>query len=476
MAKIVNPTLFSKHFGIPQSLLNQAGLIDPFLEVDTELFIDPVLLEKSSNTRISGDGYESFKKHFGSIIRLLLISKSEGDVAWRNAHRLLDLSEPPENGLGYGGAGRSGSSRPESVRLAILRTTKEIIELGSEDPEMISLMGFFEEDIGPDTISDFTTRVIMSELAAITEAFCKKHKIPIEANEVVSGRKLPKYQKANGKDAFIVLIPKDIVRDLPIANSWSDIERAVNESQKIRLRVNNFLAGIAQPKVEDRKRALRQAVLDSSETFEEFLSAIKEHTSFYDPNIDALAYYKMKDILKNGLGPSLAFEPFSPSEGPAGVLRIVHECLNNFKHHVENGNLWEELWIDDTPKLERAAQLIFYAMSERFCMDHDIDITPEGNMGGGPVDFKFSRGFEARVLLEMKRCSGTVVHGYNKQLEIYKSAARTNFGVFVIMDYGNLGNKLKTIQKIREERIANGQHASDIVVINARKKVSASKR
>ena len=48
MAKIVKPVLFSKYFGLNSQELSKAGLIDPFITVDTQLFIDPVLLEKSS--------------------------------------------------------------------------------------------------------------------------------------------------------------------------------------------------------------------------------------------------------------------------------------------------------------------------------------------------------------------------------------------------------------------------------------------
>jgi hypothetical protein len=101
----------------------------------------------------------------------------------RDARRQLDLSEPPENGLGYGAGGRSSSSRPEDIREAILRTTKEIITLGASDPEMISLMGFFE-DVGPDTISDMTTTVIMDDLAAITETFCQANGVPLFSFDV----------------------------------------------------------------------------------------------------------------------------------------------------------------------------------------------------------------------------------------------------------------------------------------------------
>ena len=44
MAKVVNPILFSSYFEVDPQEIDKAGLIDPFLNVDLELFIDPVLL------------------------------------------------------------------------------------------------------------------------------------------------------------------------------------------------------------------------------------------------------------------------------------------------------------------------------------------------------------------------------------------------------------------------------------------------
>jgi hypothetical protein len=244
MAQIQNPILFSAHFKLESDLLEAAGLIDPFMDLDVPLFIDPVLLEKSSNTRINKQGIECFREHFQKFIRLLAISRQENDAAWKGARRLLDLREPPENGLGYGGSGRSGSSRPEEVREAIMRTSKEIIELGANDPEMISLMGFFEEDVGPDTISDFTTRVIIDHLSVITEEFCLAHNIPLRRCDVGQGHNLPIFIKSNARQVPIVLVPRDIVRELPIANDWSDIEKAALENARIRDRVNDLLGNV----------------------------------------------------------------------------------------------------------------------------------------------------------------------------------------------------------------------------------------
>ena len=476
MARIHNPILFSTHFSIPPNSLDAAGLIDPFVDVDTQLFIDPVLLEKSSNKIISEEAYQSFCAHFEKVIRLLSISENRGDVAWRGAEKLLDLREPPENGLGYGGSGRSGSSRPDDLRTAILKTATEIIKLGSKDPEMISLMGFFEENVGPDTISDFTTRVISDQLSKITSEFCNSVGINTSVSDSNSKYPLPSITDNSGRIRSIVLVPKDIVRELPIANDWGDIEAAISQSAQIRQQVNAFLAGIAKPTISDRKLALRAVSLQSTENFSRFLESVKEHVRTYDPNLDALSYYKMKHIFAHGFEGIKTDERYELSEGPEEIARLVHDTINLFQHHVENGNLWEELWLGDAPKKERSSQLLYYAIADSYCRANNVDISPEANMGGGPIDFKFSKGYKARVLVEMKRSSGSVRHGYEKQLEIYLDASRSNHGIFVVMDFGDLGTKIDQITEIQARRREQGQRSSDIIVIDATKKASASKR
>lgn len=476
MASFSNPLLFSDYFKISAKELEQAALIDPFLTVDTQLFVDPILLEKSGNKLICEDAYLAFRAHFENVIRLLAISKKEGDAPWKAAQKLLSLREAPANGLGYGKSDRPGTSRSEDIRDAILRTAKEIVDLGAKDPEMISLMGFLEEQVGPDTISDLTSRVIEPQLAKITHDFCGPLGVAMKKWDASPDVELPHYQPANSKERAIVLVPADIVRELPVANDWSDIDAAIQANTKIRDRVNAFLASIAKPTVADRKDALRSAAMETAEMFEAFIAAVKDTATYYDPNSDALGYYTLKAILGGKQEQFRSDNKYEVENGIDEIKRVVHDTMDMFKQHVEKGNLWEALWIDDKPKKERAAQLIYFAISDCFCKANNIDISPEANMGGGPIDFKYSKGYNARVLVEMKRSSGTVVHGYEKQLEIYKDASRTSHGVFVVLDYGDLGDKLDTIQSIRNERLKKGEPASEIIVIDATKKASASKR
>jgi hypothetical protein len=476
LAIFSKPVLFSQFYNFDPKLLDIAGLLDPYLNVDLPLFIDPVLLQKSRNETLRVKGFEVFSKHFDRFVRLLALSVNEGDVAWRGAKKLLDLREPPENGLGYGGSSRSGSSRPEEIQLCIMRTAKQIITLGSTDPEMISLMGFFEEGVGPDTISDFTSRVIIEQLAEITYEFCTNVGLPTYENVISERFPLPVLERTNGERKFFVLVPKDIVRELPIARDWGSLERAIEASQNIRDSVNRMLGGLAQVTITDRKDALKEVVLGSTANFEDFLQAVKQYAETYDENDDALAYYKLRDILSRGFEGLETKLNFDFAQNKDAILRVVLNTVEIFKHHVENGNLWEELWIGDSPKKERAAQLIYFAIADCFCRANNIDISPEANMGGGPVDFKFSTGYHSRVLLEMKRSGGSVRHGYEKQLEFYLRASETDFGVYVVMDFGDLGEKYEQILEIQRNRRAMNLRASEIIVIDATKKKSSSKR
>ena len=49
-------------------------------------------------------------------------------------------------------------------------------------------------------------------------------------------------------------------------------------------------------------------------------------------------------------------------------------------------------FVDQNPRHERFAQLLFYAIAAAYCEANDIDVSPESDAGAGPVDFKLSSG------------------------------------------------------------------------------------
>ena len=93
MAKIANPKLFSQQFGVPKADIDKTGFLDPLLNVDTKLFIDPLLLHHSANTTLKTKGVAAFRKRTADIISLLMATPPSSGPAWTAALRLLDLHE-----------------------------------------------------------------------------------------------------------------------------------------------------------------------------------------------------------------------------------------------------------------------------------------------------------------------------------------------------------------------------------------------
>ena len=184
MGKVKNPRLFTQEFQIDVEAFSKLGLLDPVLNADTRLFVDPVLLPSSKNSVIQAKGKAQFNKYFEDVIRLLQHSKTVGDVAWRNSARLLKLDEIPELCLGYGGNTTRGRDVAIDTQKRILSTAKEIIDLGIRDPELFSLVGLLEEGVGPDTIGDMTAHAILPALVEITAQAAKGLSIKVKDSHV----------------------------------------------------------------------------------------------------------------------------------------------------------------------------------------------------------------------------------------------------------------------------------------------------
>src|SRR5437899_12518660 len=110
MARIRNPLSFSEHFRIEAQNLERLGVLNTVLNVDTKLFIDPVLLDTSRHAEISKQAAAAFRRYFEEIVSLLQGSKERGDVAWRAAQSRLHFREIIATCLGYGTSSIRGSA------------------------------------------------------------------------------------------------------------------------------------------------------------------------------------------------------------------------------------------------------------------------------------------------------------------------------------------------------------------------------
>ena len=136
----------------------------------------------------------------------------------------------------------------------------------------------------------------------------------------------------------------------------------------------------------------------------------------------------------------------------------------------------KSLWNGDKHLPESYAQRLFFAVAYSYCRANDLDLSPEADSGRGPVDFKVSKGFNRRVLVEIKLSSNPkVVAGYTKQLEAYKAAEESIRAIFLVLDVGKMGKKDQALYKARNDAAGVGDPVSDIEIVDAIPKPSASK-
>lgn len=157
------PVAFSQHFGIDPAELLRLGVFDPTLNADTRLFIDPLLLARSSQPEMQRVS-RGYKEHFIRVLKLVEKSETEDDRPWRNARAQLSFPEIVGTCLGYGKGSIRGSGFGTQLTDQVLHTAKEVVGLGIEDPDLFPALALFESKVGADRIGDMVTNVILEDL------------------------------------------------------------------------------------------------------------------------------------------------------------------------------------------------------------------------------------------------------------------------------------------------------------------------
>ena len=364
----------------------------------------------------------------------------------------------------------------------IVRTAKEIIELGVEDPILFVAMALFEEGFGPDHISDMTVNVILADLLRFNHRVLKDLGTPLKSHSIQL-RNGSTYQASLPTNTYvrggapIVLVPTDILRDLPIAKDWDGVAAAASRNATIRNEVNTQIARIWQRKTLRDKAELRRWALSDRQAFETLLEIIHGVTPTpYDVINDPTG-----EIFWRRLATDIADkEPFRlivpPRFDHEGLTNVVKQIIEQFGFLIEKRRYSEELYYKDNPRPERAAQRLFFAVAYAYCKANNLDITPEADTGNGPVDFKVSRGFTGRVLVEIKLSTNkNLVKGYLRQLAAYEAGEEAAKGFYLVIDVGGMGQKAESLISHRNVLAQQGKATSEIVFIDGTRKPAASK-
>jgi len=157
-----------------------------------------------------------------------------------------------------------------------------------------------------------------------------------------------------------------------------------------------------------------------------------------------------------------------------------------FKTAVEHNGLWTALWDDpqsghygpppqgeDRPSYRpRSAWL-------EHCKVANVDMTRETDCGRGPVDFKFTRGWTMRGLIEVKHIENNqFTHGATAQLPTYLKGEEAAFGIYLCIGYWDTDfdpDRLAVVQAACAEYSTQGKTRIVPLFVDARPKPSASK-
>ena len=441
----------------------EMGVFDALLDKDSNFFINVIRLKKSTIPEFV-EAYTHLNKFFSEIATLLDAADEPTlkDKMYRTARNRFHFHEVNGINLGFSSS-RWGAGWGQVMSDQFLHDAYQIVKKGSKQPELFQLVSLFEENVAGDRLSDM--------IATIIEPDIKKYTLRVLSELGVNKDSNPELMfYADGliqnpfKAAPILLLPEEILHELPIAKDWDDIDRVASENETIRREISAEIGAewTRWASAEKKNYLMDPAVCDRVIT-----GYKKEELDALDlrENPEYLAELLLKKIKK-----TLGFksEKKNPSSFDAAMA-----VIGIFKDWVENNRGWAEIQNAPTKKREKAVQRFMHLGAKYYVDVNNLDISCEADEGRGPVDVKMSRGKD-KTLAEIKLSSnGQYLHGYQEQVIEYAAAERTRSLIYVFIDVGNPG-RLKTIKTLHRKNQIEGKACPELVIIDARQKKAAS--
>lgn len=423
---------------------------DPHLTIDTPLFLDPLLL--LGDSPMWKEAHSDLVQHFSRCYGLVGKAASKTSNSAMLAKRLLTFPEPWEFGLGYTKDGTAGAGSGSGFAASITDGIAVAIAAGLDDLEHIEEIGILNERFGADRISDAACNVLKARFIEYTQGVARRHGIPMTPQRLRHiGRDLKHNRWLDGEvevpanpetGKALLLLPQRFLNDLPILNAddWFDSSLNVDLRTDMNIKIG--------------QKASKSTIVRAARLHPQ---RVREWARQQSSRPDLLGYDFPED--PRGVvhfdGPPVAFalaHPLTDRTRPQDqqeLSDLVTEVLKQFKHFIEQQGGWEMLWnTDGSEKPERAAQLVFLAMSQHYLRLFDVEVDREVDLGRGPVDFKIASGSSKRLLIEIKKAhSGKFWNGLRDQLPSYLTSDNATEGWFVAIQYrGNNASE----QRMRE--------------------------
>jgi hypothetical protein len=131
---------------------------------------------------------------------------------------------------------------------------------------------------------------------------------------------------------------------------------------------------------------------------------------------------------------------------------------------IEEQDAWQLLWYKSVARSERVVQALFRSVVIHYCRSHGIDLSGESNAGRGPVDFKFSQGWNARAIVEIKLMrNSSFWNGILQQTPQYARSEEVKAAYFVAVAYTDDEMTPSRLQKVDQAaQIASRTNAVEL--------------
>lgn len=436
------PTIyFSDTFDIPPDVLDEYGALDVSLVADLPVFVDPFLLFNSLNPE-----YQQLHANILRYMRFLKDVTLEGAVTPPLVDLWFSFPEVRQNWLGFSATGNRGHGLGRGFARSLHRNFHTVFrDFGEETvtrSSHIEKLGLIRDGVGRDTISDFTTNLILPFLCDYTQRLASAHLAPRHRRRVSVPKVCFHYETRSWMSAtydlpfvdddYVLLTPKDILtRDeawinrSDLISSFRQIAAALPDVA-LRAQINDYLYRVLprDPKrTEKETHKILGRVVDRFPAVLDFYIREKE-----DHGDDAVSvsrehvrYVQAQFISKLGafISEFLTTSDFYALRGD--TYDEARRRILFLKDVIENKGGHKLFYLDGQPirreaDLQLLYRLTWYAPS--------ADVSREANDGRGPADFKVSRGAGDKTLVEFKLAKNTALErNLAKQTGIYEKAS-----------------------------------------------------
>ncbi|SON56529.1 hypothetical protein HDIA_2988 [Hartmannibacter diazotrophicus] len=430
--------LFSEAFKI--DLKGDEPWFDPLLSLDTKLYIDPFLIFQAEFGPFTGAHAELIAFYETAFQLVADAGEQKRALPWNKAISILGTPEVEEFCLGLTASGTRGSGAAAGKAKLIADAFHRAILFGLANPDHFETIQLFQEGIAEDTISDAVGNILRHRFANYTKLICDELSIPTKKHPHLRGRfniETQRWERIEVdapinpfSNRQILLVPKEYLRPMPTLNPDDFWGYCYDQSaQELRTELGQEISRNVK------KEVILEKALRDYESVEEYIRFLERIGGApYDFDRDPKGLVKWYNESKNFVEKNPVNLSFNDS---SDFPEFIDRLLSIFKNYVENHGGWELLHNDDGhSKSESACQRLFLGIVRHYCIANNIDVSPEVNIGRGPVDFKISQGSEFTALIEMKLAKNSKFwSGLKKQLPKYLEAEEIQIGRFLIIAF-----------------------------------------